>query len=128
LETDEKQRISAQVKRLGKEGLKKAQEELDEAKAENDKPIPTEILTKFHIPNVSSISWIPVQSVQQKGKGRSVNGVSSKFAVPSTALTERINADGTELPFFVQYDHVEVCEFSFRVFCFSLNRPCSLIS
>ncbi|KAF5374955.1 hypothetical protein D9758_000192 [Tetrapyrgos nigripes] len=107
LEADEKQRISAQVKQLGEEGLKKAQQELDEAKDENDKPIPTEILTKFHIPSVSSISWIPVQSVQQKGEGRAVNGVASKSAVSSSALTERINADGKELPFFVQYDHVE---------------------
>ncbi|KAK7463673.1 hypothetical protein VKT23_005614 [Stygiomarasmius scandens] len=107
LEADEERRIDAQVKKLGPEGLKKAQKELDEAKAENDLPIPTEILTKFKIPSVSSISWIPVQSVQQKGKGRALNGVASTRVPSSSALASRINSDGEELPFFVQYDHVE---------------------
>ncbi|THV04852.1 hypothetical protein K435DRAFT_774162 [Dendrothele bispora CBS 962.96] len=107
LEADEKIRIDAQVDKLGPGGLKKAQQELDGAKAENDKPIPTEILTKFKIPGVSSISWIPVQSVQQKGKGRTVNGIAPTPVPANSALASHINADGKDLPFFVQYDHVE---------------------
>ncbi|KAL1738927.1 Metalloenzyme, LuxS/M16 peptidase-like protein, partial [Schizophyllum fasciatum] len=70
LEKDEKERIAKQVEALGPEGLKKAEQELEEAKAEHDKPIPTEILNTFPVPDVKSIAWIPVQSVVQKGKGR----------------------------------------------------------
>ncbi|KAL1708664.1 Metalloenzyme, LuxS/M16 peptidase-like protein [Schizophyllum commune] len=103
LEKDEKERIAKQVEALGPEGLKKAEQELNEAKAEHDKPIPTEILNTFPVPDVKSIAWIPVQSVVQKGKGRQ----SPAPAQNATALSTHINADGSELPFFVEYDHVE---------------------
>ncbi|KAF5390191.1 hypothetical protein D9757_002846 [Collybiopsis confluens] len=103
LEKDEKKRLEAQAKALGPEGLKAAKKELEEAKAEHDRPIPTEVLTQFQIPNVSSISWIPVSSYTEKGKGR------SNAAVPATPseLARIIKTDGEELPFFVEYDHVD---------------------
>ncbi|KAK1232703.1 hypothetical protein PQX77_004179 [Marasmius sp. AFHP31] len=103
LETEEKKRVEAQVEKLGPEGLKKAEKVLEEAKAEHDTPIPSEILKQFKIPDVKSIAWIPVKSVQQKGKGRE----SSPVAKTNSDLAKHINADGQELPFFVQYDHVE---------------------
>lgn len=104
LEKDEKARIAAQVKALGPEGLKKAEQELEEAKAEHEKPIPTDILTAFPVPDVKSISWIPVQSVQECGKGRT-----ARISQAATAdLSKYIQADGSPLPFFVQYDHVQV--------------------
>ncbi|KAJ8084110.1 hypothetical protein PM082_002877 [Marasmius tenuissimus] len=103
LETEEKKRVEAQVEKLGPEGLKKAEKLLEEAKAEHDTPIPSEILKQFKIPDVKSIAWIPVKSVQQKGKGREPSAV----ATTNSDLAKYINADGQELPFFVQYDHVE---------------------
>lgn len=104
LESDEKARIAAQVEKLGPEGVRRAQEELDEAKAEHDKPIPTEILKSFAVPSVKSIAWISVQSVQEKGKGR------DGLIIDTSAeeLSKHIQKDGSQLPFFVQYDHVEV--------------------
>lgn len=103
LEKDEKERTAEQIEKLGPEGLKKAAKELEEAKAEHDKPIPPDVLKEFKIPDVKSIAWIPVQSLQQKGKGREAD-----VAIASgTDLAKHINADGQELPFFVQYDHVE---------------------
>ncbi|KAJ7630999.1 Metalloenzyme, LuxS/M16 peptidase-like protein [Roridomyces roridus] len=103
LESDEKARVAAQVERLGPEGLKKAETELEEAKAEHDKPIPTEILLDFAVPSVKSIAFIPVQSLQEPGTGRA-----PAARVPdSEALSEYIESDGSSLPFFVQYDHVE---------------------
>ena len=73
------------------------------AKAEHDKPIPTEVLKSFPLPDVKSISWIPVQSVQQAGAGR-------KSGPPSVAndINRHVSGDGPPLPFFVQYDHVKV--------------------
>lgn len=104
LEKEEKARIAAQVERLGPEGLKKAEMELEEAKAEHSRPIPTDILTSFPVPDVKSISWIPVQSVQEPGHGRKVDYPPSV----NDPLFKYIQSDGEPLPFFVEYDHVEV--------------------
>ena len=106
LEADEKTRIAKQIAELGPEGLKKAEADVEAAKAEHDKPIPQELLTAFPVPDVKSISWIAVQSVQELGKGR-------EGKMPSTTSSElarHIEADGSPDPlsFFVQYDHVEV--------------------
>ncbi|KAF5377430.1 hypothetical protein D9615_005325 [Tricholomella constricta] len=98
LERDEKARIAQQVKDLGPEGLKKAEAELEVAKAEHDKPIPTEVLTAFPLPEVKSISWIRVQSVQEVGTGRTAHPLSQ----PSPELAKHIINDGSPLPFFVQ--------------------------
>ncbi|KAI9460971.1 Metalloenzyme, LuxS/M16 peptidase-like protein [Lactarius psammicola] len=102
IEKEEKARIAKQKEALGPEGLARKAKDLEEAKAEHDKPIPTEILKSFPVPDVKSISWIPVQSVQQAGTGR-------KGRAPNVEndLSRHVNADGASLPFFVQYDHVK---------------------
>ena len=84
--------------------MKTAEKELEEAKGEHDKPIPTELLTAFPVPDVKSISWIPVQSVQERGSGRH----SHASQTSAGDLTKHIDADGPPLTFFVQYDHVQV--------------------
>jgi Zn-dependent M16 (insulinase) family peptidase len=104
LEKDEKSRIAEQAKQLGKTGLEKAAAELETAKKEHDREIPTDILTSFPVPNVKSISWMPVQSLQDSGKGRPAR----QTTAPSEELTKHIQADGSALPFFVQYDYVKV--------------------
>ena len=103
LEKEEKARIAKQKEALGPEGLTQKAKELEEAKAEHDKPIPTEVLKSFPLPDVKSISWIPVQSVQQAGAGR-------KSGAPTVAndISRHVSGDGPPLPFFVQYDHVKV--------------------
>lgn len=103
LESDEKARVAAQVARLGPEGLKKAKQELEEAKQEHEKPIPTEILLDFAVPSVKSIAFIPVQSLQEQGSGRAPP---AKLLM-SEPLFDHVQSDGSPLPFFVQYDHVE---------------------
>ncbi len=64
LEKEEKARIEKQKATLGPEGLAQKAKELEEAKAEHEKPIPTEVLKSFTLSDVKSISWIPVQSVR----------------------------------------------------------------
>ncbi|KIP12417.1 hypothetical protein PHLGIDRAFT_61992 [Phlebiopsis gigantea 11061_1 CR5-6] len=103
LEDDEKARIAKQKDALGPEGLKKVEVELEAAKKEHDKEIPVEILKSFPVPSVKSISWIPVQSLQEVGSSRRKTLEQSGNA----DLVQHIEADGSELSFFVQYDHVE---------------------
>jgi len=102
LEADEKARLAKQRESLGPSGIAKAKEELEAAKLEHEKPIPTDILKSFPVPDVKSISWIPVQSVQQRGKGR--NQLDSTGA---SELASHIDKDGSPLPFFIEYDHVK---------------------
>lgn len=108
LETSEKARIAAQIKKLGPEGLAKATKELEDAKAEHDKPVPKEVLTAFPVPDIKSISWIPVQSVQERGTGRA-----PPEHVADSELKTHIESDGSLLPFFVEYEYV-------KVWCFEL--------
>lgn len=110
LEKEEKARIEAQKKKLGPEGLAQAQKALDEAKKEHEKPIPTEVLTSFPVPDVKSISWIPVHSVQEPGnaKGRAP---ASPPTGSNVDLHRHITSDGDALPFFVQYDHVQASRY-----------------
>ncbi|OJA10818.1 hypothetical protein AZE42_00264 [Rhizopogon vesiculosus] len=103
LEQDEKARLAAQREKLGPDGLAKAEQELEAAKAEHEKPIPTDVLTSFPVPDVKSISWIPVQSVQEPGKGRSTTVQSPG----QSQLSKHIQSDGAPLSMFVQYDHVK---------------------
>ena len=112
LEKAEKARIAKQIETLGPEGLKEAERKLIAAKEENNKPIPPEILTSFPIPDVKSISWIPVQTVQEPGIGRAFNPHTQAVST-NGELQKHIESDGEPLPFFVGYDHVEASTLSF---------------
>ena len=91
---------------MGEEGLKKAEQELEQAKKEHDKEIPPSILKGFPVPDVKSISWIPVQSMQEAG---TVPGRKDAVAQPGAeSLKKAVESDGLPLPFSVQYDHVKV--------------------
>lgn len=73
-EEDEKKRVAAQKAKLGEEGLEKLQQKLEEAKAENDKEIPKELLGKFKVPGVESIHFIKTETARaglalKDGKG-----------------------------------------------------------
>jgi hypothetical protein len=109
LEKEEKARIAKQKADLGPEGLAQKAKELEEAKAEHEKPIPAEVLKSFPVPDVKSISWIPVQSVQQAGTGRQ----SRTFTVENE-VSRHVTMDGPPPAFFVQYDHVKVHSISLQ--------------
>jgi len=111
LEKDEKARIAAQVKAIGPEGVKDAAKLLERAKAEHDKPIPDEILKAFPVPDAKSISWIPVDSVHEKGKMGAASG---------SKLRKHLESDGAPLPFFIGFDHVQVREISSFTMIFTL--------
>ncbi|KAI0734519.1 Metalloenzyme, LuxS/M16 peptidase-like protein [Fomitopsis betulina] len=108
LKGDEQARIAAQKEKLGSEGLAKAAQELDAAKEEHARPIPQEILKSFPVPDINTISFIQVQSLQEPGKGR-------KRTIEQTGnveLAKHVASDGQGLPFFVQFDHSDFISIS----------------
>ena len=105
LESDEKVRVDEQITRLGQDGLARAAKILETAQAYNDRPIPSDYITSFPLPNVGSISWIPVQSVQNGvPKAERMNLVVAN----DDELAKHVAHDCSDLPFFVQYNHVKV--------------------
>lgn len=108
LEVDEKKRVEKQVKALGPEGLRKAKEELEAAKVKHEEPIPEELIKTFPVPDVRSIAWIPVQTLQE-----GITSATTSRTTDNAPLKKHVNADGSALPFFVEYDHVQVGGFIF---------------
>ncbi|KAH9982380.1 Metalloenzyme, LuxS/M16 peptidase-like protein [Lactifluus volemus] len=121
LEKEEKARIAKQKEALGPEGLAQKAKELEGAKAEHDRPIPTDILKSFPVPSVKTISWIPVQSIQQAGIGRQ-----SRTPSVENDVSRHVNTDGSPLPFFVQYDHVKSKFVSVSAYLSLANLPSHL--
>ena len=127
MEKTDDTRIANQVEKLGPEGLKEAERKLEAAKKEHSKRIPEEILTSFTVPDVKSISWIPVQTVQEPGEGRKCD---PHVVSTNGELQKHIESDGKPLAFFVEYDHVEVCPLSlcFILISYFPHSPISFVS
>lgn len=98
LKADEKARVDAQKKRLGEEGLKKLEKKLEEAKAENDKPIPKEILGSFKVPPPDSIHFIESTTAR--------SGLAKKMGHPNNDIQKIVDRDDTDLPLFIHFESV----------------------
>lgn len=98
LEKDEKARIAATVARLGPEGLAKLAKDVEDAQIENDKPVPSEMISKFKVPNVNLIDWISVDSARSNGVAK------NNMRATDNKVQAHIDADGAELPLFIQFD------------------------
>jgi Zn-dependent M16 (insulinase) family peptidase len=107
LEASEKARIDAQKQALGPRGLEKATKELEDAKKEHENPIPSQILTSFPVPDVRSISWIPVQGVRNDPIAPNGSPLEARNT-DGSRLEEHVKRDGTSLPFFVHFSNVAV--------------------
>lgn len=98
LEKEEKARIAATVARLGPEGLAKLAKDVEDAQLENDREIPTEMISQFKVPNVNLIEWIHIDSARSNGVA------SSDVASMKNRVQDHVDADGAELPLFIQFD------------------------
>ena len=98
LKSEEKARIAAQKKRLGPTGLKELEKKLLDAKAENDKDIPKEILQQFKVPSTRSIKFINTTTAR--------SGAARKLGRLDNNIQALIDAD-TDLPLFIHFEHVQ---------------------
>lgn len=88
LAAEEKTRINEQIKRLGKEGLKKKAEEVENAIEFNERPAPQSMLTCVPIPSTKSINF-------------------HKIIRHRTDLDEKKLIDLSSVPIFTYFDHIE---------------------
>ena len=98
LKRDEKARVKAQQERLGEEGLKKLAKKLEEAKAENDKEIPKEILEKFEIPGTDSIHFFQTTTAR--------SGLAKKMGSLDNEMQKIVDKDESRLPLFIHFEHI----------------------
>ncbi|GAA5923094.1 uncharacterized protein JCM15063_003529 [Sporobolomyces koalae] len=92
-------RISNNKLKLGPNGLALAQAALDQAVESNKHPPPDSLVQSYPVPDVNHISWIFVDTARSNGVGQGKEHFTGK-------LQSIINADGPDLPFFVQFDEI----------------------
>ncbi|KAF2733728.1 zinc metalloprotease-like protein [Polyplosphaeria fusca] len=98
IKADETARVKEQQEKLGEEGMKKLAEKLDEAKAENDKPIPEEILANLKVPGTESIHFFDTVTAR--------SGLAKKLGVPENDIQKIIDKDENKLPLFIHFEHI----------------------
>lgn len=100
LKEDEHDRVAAQKQRLGQEGLQDLGLRLAQAKAENYRKIPRELLTRFKVPDTSSIHFISTVTARS-GKARAMGSLENR-------IQKLIDRDETDLPLFIHFEHVPI--------------------
>lgn len=98
IKSEEEGRVTAQKQRLGEKGLKELADKLEKAKAENDKEIPEEILAEFKIPGTESIHFMDTTTAR--------SGAALKAGRPDHAIQKIIDADKSDLPLFIHFEHI----------------------
>ena len=96
--TDEANRIEDQKARLGPDGLKKMQEKLDHAKADNDREIPTDLLGKFKVPSTESIHFVSTSGARA--------GLATKIGRRDNKFQKIIDKDSNNVPLFLDFEHI----------------------
>ncbi|KAK9896120.1 zinc metalloprotease [Cystobasidium minutum MCA 4210] len=106
-------RLADRQKTLGEEGLERLQNQLDEARRENDTEAPPEFISNFKIPDVESIRWINVESAAA--------GLNTKHF--SNEVQKHVQHDTADLPFFLQFEHVQSNFIEILVFLNAAELP-----
>ena len=99
LKSEEEDRVAAQKERLGERGLKTLEEKLAQAKAENDKEIPKEMIERFQVPDTTSIHFIDTTTAR--------SGAARKMGPLDNPIQNLIDRDDTDLPLFIHFEQIQ---------------------
>lgn len=98
IKSDEVERVKTQQEKLGEAGLKEKAEKLEKAKAENDKPIPLEMMEKLKVPSTSSIHFFETTTAR--------SGLAKNLGIMDNKIQKIIDKDENGLPLFVHYESI----------------------
>ncbi|GAA6012656.1 hypothetical protein JCM11491_005471 [Sporobolomyces phaffii] len=101
---EEAARVAKRVQRFGPAGLARLGLELKQAEKANDYPPPASLIETYSVPSFREISWLSVDTARSNGVGQGkqhFRGNSQKV----------INANGADLPLFLQFDNVPSSNF-----------------
>lgn len=99
LTTDEEARVAKQIQSLGEKGLKKLEQRLADAKAENDREIPKEMFERFRVPDTKSIHFMETTTAR--------SGAARKKTPLNNHIQRIIDGDSSDLPLFIHFEHVQ---------------------
>ncbi|GAA5957136.1 hypothetical protein JCM3765_005417 [Sporobolomyces pararoseus] len=94
---EQEARVVKMVQKFGTGGLARLDQELKEAQGAYRLP-PQSFIQTFALPDFHKISWLSVDTARSNGVGRGREAFFGK-------AQRIINADGPELPIFIQFDH-----------------------
>ncbi|WFD29887.1 hypothetical protein MSPP1_000901 [Malassezia sp. CBS 17886] len=106
LKADKRALVAERRATLGPDAGARFDEELRDARSENDRPIPPGLLERFPIPSGASIEWITVATATS---GEHTSGVPQRAEMPTvmdTRVSQHVLTDGEAPPFQIQFDHV----------------------
>ncbi|MCJ1309186.1 hypothetical protein MMC25_002843 [Agyrium rufum] len=118
LKEAEDARSADQKKRLGEAGMAKLQEKLDQAKAENDREIPRELLERFKVPDTSSIHFIKTTNAR--------SGAARKMGELHNPIQKIIDSEKSSVPLFIHFEHIESNFVHFAVLLGTTSIPLNL--
>lgn len=99
LTTEEEARVAKQIQSLGEKGLKKLEQRLADAKAENDREIPKEMFERFRVPDTKSIHFMETTTAR--------SGAARKKTPLNNHIQRIIDGDSSDLPLFIHFEHVQ---------------------
>ena len=98
LKKEEEARVEDQIKQLGKSGLRKLKDKLQEAKEKNDRPIPEDILADFKVPSTDTIHFVSTVPARS-GKAKDIER-------PENQIQKIIEQDRSDLSLYIHYEHI----------------------
>ncbi|KAK2748301.1 hypothetical protein FQN57_000959 [Myotisia sp. PD_48] len=119
LKEDTENLVKERKLKLGEEGLKKLQENLEKAKAENEREIPKDSLAKFVVPDTDSIHFIHTISA-----GSSLASDPSRL---NNRIQKAIDSDGSNLPLFVHFENIPSNFVTFSLMISTVDVPVQLL-
>ncbi|KAF2749468.1 zinc metalloprotease-like protein [Sporormia fimetaria CBS 119925] len=97
IKSDEAARIKAQQEKLGEDGLKKLAQKLEDAKAQNDKPIPEGMISDLKVPGAESIHLFKTVTAR--------SGLAKSLGVTPSDVQNIVDKDENGFPLFIHYEH-----------------------
>ncbi|WEW61294.1 hypothetical protein PRK78_006784 [Emydomyces testavorans] len=119
LKVDEEARVQERKKKLGEKGLEELANRLIKAKAENDKPIPHEILTKIQVPDTDSIHFIHTTSAK--------SGSALKRGRPDNRIQRLIDSDDMDSSLFIHFENISSNFVQFSLIISTQGVPVELL-
>ena len=98
IESEEQARLQARKERLGTEGLEELKTKLTAAKKLNDEEIPKELISRFEVPDTTSINFVKTVTARS-GTAREIDPLQN-------SAQDVINKD-KDLPLFLHFEHVQ---------------------
>lgn len=118
MKAEEITRVKAQQEKLGEEGMRKLSQKLAEVQAENDKPIPEELIASIKVPSTESIHFFETTTAR--------SGLAKELGIPDNEIQKIVDQNENELPLFIHFEHIPTSFIHFGLVLGTAKLPTEL--